>query len=73
MCVLCSFPFILIVPDEVMFDDGLPFYDLRGIPGLGELPRVQDSHSPEIFLPNGGSLVYGNIVTRIIYVSQFRD
>lgn len=54
-----------------MFDEGLQFYDLRGISGLRELPRnEQDPHSPPIFLPNGGSIVYGDIVSRIIYVSH---
>ena len=44
------------------------FYDLGGIPGLQELPRTQDSHSPPIFVPDG--LIFGDEIVTQIYVSK---
>jgi hypothetical protein len=58
----------LLVP-EIVLDDGLPFYNLQNLPGLQELPRTQDSHSPPIFIPHGGSLVFGDAIIRKLYVS----
>ena len=48
---------------------GLPFYDLTAIPELKELPRIEDSHSPPIFVPDG--LIYGDEIVTRIYVSAF--
>lgn len=50
-----------------MDEDKLTFYHLLSIPGLQELPREEDSHSPAIDIP--GTLVYGNEIMDTIYVS----
>jgi hypothetical protein len=57
------------VADEVIFDEDLPFYDLSVVPGVRELPRVQDGFSPPIPIP--GVFVYGSLIARTIYVSTY--
>ena len=54
-------------PDN-SFDEFLPLYELSGAPGLQELPRTQDSHSPPIFVPGG--LVFGDEEVAQVYVSH---
>ena len=39
------------------------------MPGLRELPRELDSHSPPIFIP--GALAYGNEIVKSVHVSDF--
>ena len=54
--------------DGTLLDEFLPFYELSGVPGLQELPRTQDSHSPPIFVPGG--LVFGREEVTQVYVSS---
>ena len=58
---------ILIIGPTIVLGDLLPYYDLSSIPGLMELPRVQDASSPPIFIP--GRLVYGRRIVKSVYVS----
>ena len=56
-----------VIGPTIVLGDLLPFYDLSSIPGLRELPRVQDASSPPIAIP--GRLVYGSRITKFVYVS----
>ena len=64
----CCHYLVSVNSSEVVFDAFLPFYNLTGIPGLQELPRMQDSNSPPIFVPGG--LIYGAEEVTQVFVSE---
>ena len=52
---------------NINFVELLSFYDLSGINGVKELPRIQESTSPPIYIPN--FLIYGNDIVKSVHVS----
>ena len=52
---------------DINFVELLSFYDLSGINGVKELPRIQESTSPPIYIPN--FLIYGNDIVKSVHVS----
>ena len=55
-----------VIGPTIALGELLPFYDLSSIPGLRELPRVQDASSAAIAIP--GRLVYGSRIAKFVYV-----
>lgn len=61
---------VLSLGPVIVLADSLPFFNLSGIDGLMELPRVQDASSSPIYIP--GFLIYGDNIVKSVYVSRLQ-